>query len=94
LTKEKVDQGRIGPLLILTIYDIEVLEALTHRNQWAEIIRGYAKYVQEHIDDPIATLGVYLSKCSFKSEDPGTSSLAKAFTKAMAFAQERLAEKL
>jgi hypothetical protein len=94
LTKDKVDSSRVGPLLILTIYDVEVLEALTHKNQWVEIIGGYAKYVQEHMDDPIATLGVYLSKCSFKSEDPGTSCLARGFAKAMKFAEERLAEKL
>ena len=81
-------------MLILTIYDIEVLEALTHKNQWVEIIGGYAKYVQEHIDDPIATLGVYLSKFGFKSEDPGTSCLARGFAKAVKFAEERLAEKL
>jgi hypothetical protein len=94
LKKGQVDPSRIEPLLILTISDIEVLEAKTHKSRWTEIIGGYAKYVQEHVDDPIATLGVYLSKGSFESEEPGTSSLARSFAKAITFAQERLPEKL
>jgi hypothetical protein len=90
LKKEAVDAAKIGPLLILTIHDIEVLEALSHKNQWADMIRGYAKYVQDHPDDPIATFGVFLSKNNFQSEEPGTSFLAKAFTNALKFAEQHL----
>lgn len=91
--KEGVAAAKVGPLLILTIHDIEVLEALSHKNQWAELIRGYAKYVQNHPDDPIATFGVFLSKNNFHSEEPGTSFLAKAFTNALNFAEQHLPER-
>ncbi len=94
LKKEGVDAAKVGPLLILTIHDIEVLEALSHKNQWADLIRGYAKYVQDHPDDPIATFGVFLSKNTFHSEEPGTSFLAKAFTKALKFAEQNLPERI
>lgn len=90
LKKEDVDAAKVGPLLILTIHDIEVLEALSHKNQWADLIRGYAKYVQDHPDDPIATFGVFLSKNNFHSEEPGTSFLAKAFANAQKFAVQHL----
>jgi hypothetical protein len=90
LTKEGVDSSRVGPLLILTINDVEVLEALTHKNQWVDVIRGYAKYIQDHPDDPIATFPVYLSTCNFKQEDPGTSFVAKGVAKALEFAVEKL----
>jgi hypothetical protein len=92
LNKEGVDLAKIGPLLILTIHDIEVLEALAHKNQWVDMIRGYAKYVQDHPDDPMATFGVFLSTNAFQSEDPGTSSIAKAFSNALKFAEQRLPE--
>jgi hypothetical protein len=93
LKKERFDPARVGPLLILTIHDIEVLEALTHKNQWVEIIRGYAKYVQDHPDDPIATFGIFLSENHFQSEDPGTSFLAKANSNALKFSEQRLPER-
>src|SRR5262249_41114904 len=41
LKSEGVDPTAVGPLLILTIQDIESLEALAHRNQWADVVRGY-----------------------------------------------------
>jgi hypothetical protein len=94
LKKEGVDAAKVGPLLILTIHDIEVLEALSHKNQWADLIRGYAKYVQDHPDDPIATFGVFLSKNNFHSEEPGTSFLPKAFTNALKFAEHHLPERI
>jgi hypothetical protein len=94
LKKESVDPARVGPLLILTIHDIEVLEALAHKNQWVDMIRGYAKYVQDHPDDPIATFGVFLSKNNFESEDPETSFLAKAFSNALEFAKQHLPERI
>jgi hypothetical protein len=90
LKKEAVDLARIGPLLILTAHDIEVLEALAHKSQSVEMIGGYAKYVQAHPDDPMATFGIFLSKSNFQSEDPGTSVLAKAFSRALKFAEQHL----
>jgi hypothetical protein len=93
LKKEGDDAAKVGPLLILTIHDIELLEALSHKNQWADLIRGYAKYVQDHPEDPIATFGVFLSKTNFLSEESRTSFLAKAFTKALKFAQQHLPER-
>jgi hypothetical protein len=94
LKKERVDPARVGPLLILTINDIEVLEAFTHKNQWVDMIRGYAKYVQDHPDDPMATFGIFLSKNNFQPEDPGTSFVAKAFSNALKFAAQRLPERI
>jgi len=93
LKKEGVDPARVGPLLILTIHDIEVLEALAQKNQWVDMIRGFAKYVQDHPDDPMATFGVFLSKNNFQSEDPGTSFLAMAFSNALKYAEQRLPER-
>jgi hypothetical protein len=90
LKTEGVDAAKVGPLLILTTHDIEMLEALSHKNQWADMIRGYSKYVQNHPDDPIATFGVFLSKNNHQSEEPGTSFLAKAFTNALKFVEQHL----
>jgi hypothetical protein len=94
LKTEGVDAAKVGPLLILTTHDIEMLEALSHKNQWADLMRGYAKYVQDHPDDPIATFGVFLSKNNFQSEEPGTSFLAKAFSNALMFAEQHLPERI
>jgi hypothetical protein len=94
LTKAGVDPAKVGPLLILTTHDIELLEALSHKNQWSDMIRGYAKYVQDHPDDPIATFGVFLSKNTFQAEEPGTSLLAKAFADALKFAEQHLPERV
>jgi hypothetical protein len=90
LSTAGADLARIGPLLILTIHDIEVLEAFAHKNRWVDVLRGYAAYVQEHPGDPLATFGIFLSKSSFHSEDPGTSFVAKAFSAAITFAEENL----
>jgi hypothetical protein len=76
----------------LTIHDIERLEALSIKNSWTEIISGYAKYVQDHPDDPMATFGIYLSKSNFQTEERGTSFLAKAFENAMEFAKKGVAD--
>jgi hypothetical protein len=94
ISKDGRDLARIGPLLVLTIHDIEVLEALAHKNQWVEMIRGYVKYVQDHPDDPMATFGVFLSKNNFQSEDPGTSFVATGFSNALKFAEQHLPERI
>lgn len=94
LTTEGVDPTTVGPLLILTIHDIESLEALAHRNQWVEVVRGFAKYVQDHPGDPIATFAVFLSKSNFQAEDPGTSFVAKTFSNAMKYAEQHLPERM
>jgi hypothetical protein len=92
LKKEGINTSQVGPLLILTIHDIERLEALSIKNSWTEIISGYAKYVQDHPDDPMATFGIYLSKSNFQTEERGTSFLAKAFENAMEFAKKGVAD--
>ena len=90
LEEHGVDPDRISQLLILSIHDLERLEALTHKTSWAKMIGEYADYASTHRDDPIANFDVFAFMHALPSEDPGTSLLAKLFDKAMTFAQESL----
>jgi hypothetical protein len=90
LMKENVDLARVGPLLVLTIHDIELLEALAIKQGWSDIIDGYVKYVLDHSTDPMATFSIFVSKQSYRSEDPGSSFIAKRFASAVAFAESKV----
>jgi hypothetical protein len=62
LATKGVDTDRVGPLLILSIHDMELLEKASRVESWAAIFEGYAGWVASHPDDPVGNFHTYIAR--------------------------------
>jgi hypothetical protein len=60
ILKDKVKE-KVGALLILTVDEVELLEALSHTKQVEKLLGEFAEYVAKHSNDRGATFRSFLT---------------------------------
>lgn len=94
LEKLSVDPDRIGPLLVLTIEDMEILDALAKRQTAKDVLTTYAQYVREHLTDRLGSFRSFVANSGYQKnrpEDPTFSE--RLFRKAWESARADIASR-
>jgi hypothetical protein len=84
LQKEGADPSRVGPLLVLCVDDVEVLESLARKHEVRQVIQGYVEHIRRNPKDRAGSFRSYICNCGY-AKDPscGESLVERLFHKAM-----------
>jgi hypothetical protein len=70
LRREGADAERVGRLLILTVEEVEILEALAVRHSPEAVIRDYVAHVVAHPKDPAGSFRTFIGNGSYGKNSP------------------------
>lgn len=84
LSKEGVDPGRVGPLLVFCLDDMEILEELAHKHNVRDVIHNYVDYVLNNPKDRAGHFRSYVYNSAYsKGDSSGQAWVERTFHRAM-----------
>jgi hypothetical protein len=91
LDKERASADRVGPLLVLNIDEVEMLEDLAHRRAPLAVIHEYVDYLRENPKDRAGSFRSFVTNRGYgDDQEPGRSLVQRTFHRAMELAGEEI----